>query len=63
VNAANQWLTTAHQGVRPPSVGGYVNYLEPDTAAAWYFGANLGRLSSIRQKYDPAGVMYSGLNF
>jgi FAD/FMN-containing dehydrogenase len=63
VNAATQWLATAHQAVQPHSVGGYINYVEPDTAAAWYFGTNLGRLSSIRQKYDPAGVMYSGLNF
>jgi FAD/FMN-containing dehydrogenase len=42
-------------------VGGYVNYVEPDTAAARYFGDNLARLNTIRQKYDPDGLMYSGI--
>jgi hypothetical protein len=31
------------------AVGGYVNYVEPDTAAARYFGDNLLRLNAIRQ--------------
>jgi FAD/FMN-containing dehydrogenase len=60
VDTATKWLASAHEAVRAGSVGGYVNYLEADTPAARYFGANLLRLSQIRQKYDPAGLMYSG---
>ncbi|MGB9227406.1 FAD-binding protein [Mycobacterium sp.] len=62
-SAATGWLNTAHQAVQPYSVGGYVNYLEGNTAAARYFGANLSRLTSVRQKYDPNKVMFSGLDF
>ncbi|ORW04136.1 FAD-binding oxidoreductase [Mycobacterium kyorinense] len=60
---ATGWLGTAHQAVRPYSVGGYVNYLEVNQPAARYFGPNLGRLAAVRQKYDPGRVMFSGLNF
>ncbi|PJE22245.1 MAG: oxidoreductase, partial [Mycobacterium sp.] len=42
---------------------GYVNYLEPNTPASRYFGSNLARLTSVRQQYDPNGLMYSGLSF
>lgn len=63
VAAANTWLSSAHQAVQQISVGGYVNYLEPDGAPARYFGSNLSRLTAVRQKYDPNRVMYSGLNF
>jgi FAD/FMN-containing dehydrogenase len=61
VESANQWLAGAHQAVHANSVGAYVNYVEPDTAAARYFGDNLVRLNTIRQKYDPDGLMYSGI--
>jgi Berberine and berberine like len=44
-------------------VGGYVNYLEVNQPASRYFGPNMSRLSSVRQKYDPGRVMFSGLNF
>ncbi len=60
---ANKWLSDAHQAVQHVSVGGYVNYLETDTAASRYFGANLSRLTTVRQRYDPDRIMYSGLNF
>lgn len=60
--AATDWLNTAHQMVRPYSVGGYVNYLEAGQPASRYFGPNLARLSAVRQKYDPGRVMFSGLN-
>ena len=56
-------MSTAHQVVQPYSVGGYVNYLEANTSAARYFGANLSRLTSVRQKYDSNKVMFSGLDF
>jgi hypothetical protein len=62
-SAATSWLNTAHQAVQPYSVGGYVNYLEVNQPASRYFGANLARLSAVRQKYDPGRVMFSGLNF
>ncbi|WP_415624190.1 BBE domain-containing protein, partial [Mycobacterium intermedium] len=63
VGTANTWLGTAHQVVQQFSVGGYVNYLEPNTPASRYFGSNLARLSVIRQKYDPNQVLHSGLAF
>ena len=62
-STATQWVGAAHQAVQPYSVGGYVNYFEPNTSAARYFGANLSRLTSVRQKYDPNRVMFSGLDF
>ncbi len=61
VDSANQWLASAHEAVQANSVGGYVNYVEPDTVASRYFGGNLVRLTAIRQKYDPEGLMYSGM--
>ncbi len=63
VAAANKWVVSAHQAVQRYSVGGYVNYLEANTQAARYFGSNLSRLTTVRQKYDPNQVMFSGLNF
>ncbi|OMC22527.1 FAD-binding oxidoreductase [Mycobacterium sp. SP-6446] len=63
VSAANQWLNSAHQAVQQFSAGGYVNYLEVNTPAARYFGPNLSRLTTVRQKYDPNRIMFSGLNF
>jgi len=62
-SAATSWLTTAHQAVQPYSVGGYVNYLEANQSPSRYFGANLSRLSAVRQKYDPGRIMFSSLNF
>jgi FAD/FMN-containing dehydrogenase len=61
IDTANQWLTSAHTAVQAHSAGRYVNYAEPDTPASSYFGANLERLVAVRQKYDPAGLMYSAL--
>lgn len=63
VAAANTWLSAAHQAVQQISVGGYVNYLEANAAPARYFGSNLSRLTTVRQKYDPNRIMFSGLNF
>jgi hypothetical protein len=60
-DSANQWLASAHEAVQPNSTGGYVNYVEPDTAGARYFADNLVRLNTVRQKYDPDGLMYSGI--
>lgn len=62
-STASTWVATAHTTVQQVSAGGYVNYLEPNTPASRYFGANLARLASVRQQYDPNGLMYSGLSF
>lgn len=62
-SAASQWVGVAHQAVQGYSAGGYVNYIEPNTVPARYFAANLPRLVAVRQKYDPARLMFSGLNF
>jgi hypothetical protein len=40
-----------------------VNYLEPNSTAARYFGSNLSQVTSVRQKYDPNQIMFSGLKF
>jgi FAD/FMN-containing dehydrogenase len=61
VETATEWLASAHAAVQPHSVGGYVNYVEPETPPLRYFGGNLERLAAIRQKYDPDGLMYSGM--
>jgi FAD/FMN-containing dehydrogenase len=62
VAAATQWLNSAHQAVQQFSVGGYVNYLEANSSPSRYFGSNLSQLTTVRQKYDPNRVMFSGLN-
>jgi FAD/FMN-containing dehydrogenase len=61
IDAANAWLATTHETMGANSVGGYVNYVEPDSTAARYFGGNLSRLNAVRQEYDPGGLMYSGI--
>lgn len=63
VATANKWLSDAHHAVQHFSVGGYVNYLEANAAASQYFGANLSRLTTVRRKYGPDRIMYSGLDF
>ena len=40
-----------------------MNYIEANQSPSRYFGANLSRLSAVRQKYDPGRIMFSGLNF
>jgi FAD/FMN-containing dehydrogenase len=61
IDTANRWLTSAHAAVQAYAVGRYVNYVEPDTPAALYFGSNLERLVAIRRKCDPAGLMYPSM--
>ena len=58
---ANEWLASAHAAVHPYSVGGYVNYVEPDAPPSWYFADNLARLDAIRRQYDPDRLMHSGV--
>jgi hypothetical protein len=62
VDSANAWLKSAHNAVQSHSEGGYINYVEPDTPAARYLSGNLTRLAAVRQKYDPGGLMCSGLS-
>jgi FAD/FMN-containing dehydrogenase len=61
VDVADAWLVKAHEAMGANSVGGYVNYVEPDSTASRYFGGNLSRLNTARQQYDPSGLMYSGI--
>jgi FAD/FMN-containing dehydrogenase len=61
VETASAWLGDAHAAVQAHSAGGYVNYVETDEPASRYFGDNTDRLAAIRQKYDPAGLMHSGM--
>ena len=51
-----------HAALQPESIGTYVNYLgaaptPTDIAAA--YGANLLRLQTLKQRYDPHGVFWS----
>jgi len=61
IETATAWLADAHAAVHGHSSGGYVNYLETSQPASRYFGDNTDRLAAIRQKYDPTGLMYSGM--
>jgi FAD/FMN-containing dehydrogenase len=61
VDSATAWLAAAHTTMGVNSVGGYVNYVEPNTGAGRYFAANLARLNAIRRHYDPDAVMHSGI--
>ena len=63
VDAAKGWLTDAHKTMGSHSVGGYVNYLESGVPAARYFAGNLDRLTAVRSKYDPDGLMYSTIDY
>lgn len=58
---ASTWLSAAHQAVASASVGGYLNYPEPDLPLQRYLGPNTRRFNIIDQNYDPAGVMRSGI--
>ena len=40
----------------------YINYVEPNTALERYLGPNLLQFNTIRQKYDPGGLMRSGIS-
>jgi hypothetical protein len=61
VAGATRWLEDAHVAVQPSSVGAYVNYVEQGVAPARYFGANLDRLTAVRRRYDPAGLMFDAV--
>jgi FAD/FMN-containing dehydrogenase len=63
IDAATDWLATAHAAVGANSAGGHVNYLEASTPAQQYFGANLPRLAALRRHYDPGALMYSAFDF
>jgi FAD/FMN-containing dehydrogenase len=54
--SAGKWLDTAHGAMRRYASGGaYANYTDP-TLANWrtaYYGANAGRLASLKSTLDP----------
>jgi FAD/FMN-containing dehydrogenase len=60
-DAATSWLTDAHHTLEAASVGGYINYPETGDPLARYLGPNLQRFNTIRQAYDPSGLMRSGI--
>ena len=61
VSAANSWLAQSHTTFTPYANGqAYQNYIDP-TLTGWeqaYYGANLPRLVSIKQRYDPDDVFH-----
>jgi hypothetical protein len=55
IAAGARWLTWLGTNVFDPATGAYQNYIDP-TLARWrsaYYGSNLPRLVSIKEKYDP----------
>ncbi|MCV7178690.1 FAD-binding oxidoreductase [Mycolicibacterium sphagni] len=58
---ANMWLAAAHQTLGSTSAGGYINYPEAGEPLSRYLGPNLQRFNAIRQKYDPNGLIRSGI--
>jgi hypothetical protein len=60
VNANQSWLDTLHAAMRPQVSGfAYQNYIDAGLTN-WqqaYYGANLGRLISVKSAVDPTGVL------
>lgn len=55
IAAGAQWLRWLEANVFDPATGAYQNYIDP-TLSQWqsaYYGSNLPRLVSIKNKYDP----------
>ncbi|RMI35445.1 FAD-binding oxidoreductase [Nocardia stercoris] len=58
--AARAWIGTAHAAVAADSVGGYVNYVEPDTTVDRYYAANAARVRLQHNRVDAANSLYWG---
>ena len=56
---AADWLSGCHRAIGSTSVGGYINYLEPNRPVRDYYGGNWERLREINHRYDPHGVFDS----
>lgn len=56
---AADWLSGCHRAIGSTSVGGYINYLEPNRPVRDYYGGNWDRLREINHQYDPHGVFDS----
>ena len=59
VDSGARWLASAHTALAPLCNGeAYQNYIDPELAgwAQAYYGANLPRLQTVKQRYDPDGV-------
>ncbi|TCO42181.1 FAD/FMN-containing dehydrogenase [Kribbella antiqua] len=57
--AAQTFITNGHHAVQKYSAGGYVNYLEAGRANSSYYGASLGRLRSVKKKYDAGNFFHA----
>jgi FAD/FMN-containing dehydrogenase len=58
IAAGARWLTWLGATVFDPATGAYQNYIDP-TLQNWpnaYYGSNLTRLVSIKNKYDPDNI-------
>jgi len=59
-STASAWLENMHQKFSSVTQGSYQNYIDP-TLPNWqqaYYGANLARLRTVKQKYDPENVFH-----
>jgi FAD/FMN-containing dehydrogenase len=56
---AADWLIGCRRAIGGTSVGGYINYLEPNRPVRDYYGGNWDRLREINHRYDPHGVFDS----
>jgi len=59
VNSARGWINAGHTAMGSNSVGGYVNYLEPNRPLHSYYGDNWARLRRIKAAYDPGNFFRS----
>ncbi|TWD84848.1 FAD/FMN-containing dehydrogenase [Kribbella amoyensis] len=59
LRAAQNFVSSGHRAIAKTSAGGYVNYVEAGRSVNSYYGANLGRLHAVKQKYDPANFFHT----
>jgi len=59
VNAARGWINAGHTAMGSNSVGGYVNYLEPNRPLHSYYGDTWARLLRLKTAYDPGNFFHS----
>jgi len=63
LRAAQNFITSGHHAVTKASAGGYVNYLEAGRSVNSYYGSSLGRLRTVKKKYDPTNFFRTSYTF
>ena len=62
IDANLEWLSGFYAAMAPWNRGAYVNYADPDLRDPLpeYYGANLGRLRTVKRAYDPHNFFHFG---